>query len=322
MMTVKSSFVATFILFAAGQVHATSVNPFTDLGSAGPSNWQILTLGGCSGGACDKATTNVTIGNYSSVDGNVGVAPAGSLNVTQATDGEVYGNVSVYSQGTVGTSYDISGTISQNSATDTLLDNATVAAMKAYGDASNDTATSVTCSGTGCSTTNIVNPSGAITLTGGSGLNVVNLTNLELNSGGESLTLSAPSNGYFVINVSGTFSVGATGSPGSITVAGGLSQMQVLYNVEGTGSAVTFNGSWYDTDVQGVVLAPYRDIALNGATVDGEVISGNLNLTVNYSEVDAPEPATLVFLASGLVGLGLRIRRRSVRPQRGASGMA
>jgi choice-of-anchor A domain-containing protein len=303
--------VAALVLLAAGRVHATNVNPFTDLGSAGPSNWQILTLGHCSSGSCNTATTNVTVANFSSVDGNVGVAPSGNLSVVQATDGEVYGNASVYSHGTVGNIYEISGTISQSSATDTLLDNASTAAMKAYTDATGDTATSVTCSGTGCSTTNIVNPSGAITITGGSGLNVIDLTNLELNSGSESLTLSAPSNGYFVINVSGTFSVGSSSTAGDILVAGGLSQLNVLYNVEGTGSAVAFNGTWYSTDVQGIVLAPYRDIALNGATVDGEVISGNLNLTINYSNVDVPEPATLLFLATGLAGLGMRIRRRN-----------
>jgi choice-of-anchor A domain-containing protein len=311
---VYSYFVAALILLAAGRAHATNVNPFTSLGSAGPSNWQILTLGHCSSGSCDTSYTNVSLNN-SQVDGNIGVAPKG--NISGGTGGaSVYGNLDLDTAGTYSYSgsYTFTGTFNQNSATDTLLDNAATSAMNAYTAASGDSATSVTCSGTGCSTSTDVNPTNAITFTGTSGINVVNLTNLELNNSADGLTLSAPAGSVFVINVSGTFSV-LNGA--DIVVAGGLSQQSVLYNVEGTGTAVCFSsgsscsGTGSNTaNIQGVVLSPYRDISLDGAQVDGELISGNLNLTLNNSTVDLPEPGTLMLLATGLTGLVIRIKRR------------
>jgi choice-of-anchor A domain-containing protein len=309
-----SYFLAALILVAGGRAHATNVNPFTSLGSAGPSNWQILTLGHCSSGSCDTSYTNVSINN-SQVDGNVGIAPKG--NITGGSGGaSVYGNLDLDTAGTYAYSgsYTFTGTFNQNSATDTLLDNAASSAMNAYNAASGDSATSVTCSGTGCSTSTDVDPTHAITFTGASGINVVNLTNLELSGSTDGLTLSAPTGSVFVINVSGTFSV-LNGA--DIVVAGGLSQQSVLYNVTGTGTAVCFSsGSSCSAtgsntaDVQGVVLSPYRDISLDGAQVDGEVISGNLNLTLNNSTVDLPEPASLLLLGTGLVGLSVRLKRR------------
>ena len=319
MIIVRSSVIAALILLAAGPVHATNVNPFTSLGSAGPSNWQILALGGCSSrSGCDTSPTNVSI-NASEVDGNVGVAPTG--NITGGTGGaKIYGNLEMNTTGTASASgsYTLTGTFTQTTAANTLLDNATTAAMNAYNAGVADTATTVTCSGTGCSTTNIVDPaSGAIKITGGSGINVVNLTNLELSGSTNGLTLYDSSPGaVFVINITGAFTVN---SGASILVGGGLSQLNVLYDVEGTSGTVCFSSgsstSCNNTgstlaDVQGVVLAPKRDISMDGAVVDGEVISGNLNITLNNnSTVDVPEPATLMFLATGLAGLGLRIRR-------------
>jgi choice-of-anchor A domain-containing protein len=304
MTRLRASILVAFILSVAGNIHATTVNPFTDLGSAGPSNWQILTLGGDSCGTrsgCGSASTNVIIKNASEVDGNVGIAPKG--NITGGPNGAaVYGNLDLDTAGTatINGSYTFTGTFNQNSATDTLLNNAANAALLAYSDASGMTVTNSTY-------TNINNPASAITITGSAGINVIDLSNLVLSSSTKGLTLSGPSNAYFVINVSGNFSV-TNGA--DITVTGGLPQFNVLYNVTGTGSAVTFTGTSGSTDVQGIVLAPYRDITVTGSEVDGEVISGNLNLTVqNNSTIDAPEPTTLIFLATGLAGLGVRFRR-------------
>jgi choice-of-anchor A domain-containing protein len=147
-----------------------------------------------------------------------------------------------------------------------------------------------------------------MTITGTNSINVIDLSNLDLSGSADGLTLSAPSGGSFVINISGTFSVG---NGADIVVAGGLSNFNVLFNVIGTGGGtVQFNGSGGNVDIQGIVLAPYQDININGAEIDGEVISGNLTITdVNTATVDAPEPATLLLLATGL---GWEFRRRRI----------
>jgi choice-of-anchor A domain-containing protein len=307
---------AVVTVLAAGQLHATNVNPFTNIGSAGPSNWQVLSLGYCSGSSCNGSSnfTVLTLNN-AQVDGNVGIAPKGNI-VGGSGGAYVYGNLDLDQAGSYAYSgnYAFTGTFNQNAATDALLTSATTAAMSAFNAAKGDTATSVSCSGTGCSTTNIWNPGGAITLTGGSGINVVNLSNLELSNSSHGLVLDDTSPGaVFVINIAGTFSV-TNGA--DITVAGGLSQLNVLYNVEATSGTVCFSSGTNCSsttagvaNVQGVVLAPYQDISLDAAQVDGEIISGGLTITATNSTVDVPEPGTLMLLATGIAGLGFRLRR-------------
>jgi hypothetical protein len=329
---VRSGVLAAVILSAANLVHATGINPldpFADLnaGAAGPTNWRILTLGGCTStsGPCNTGTTNLTINKNSQVyDGNVGVSPSGNL--TLATNGsKIVGNV--YMDGTnkytvpagtniFGTVYQ--GTISQPpfTSTNTLLISAASAAMLAYNDAASDT----TCQGvTSCSSYTAINdPASNITITGGAGLNIIDLTNLQLNAG--SLILSDSFAGAtFLIDITGAFSV-TNGA--SITESGGLPNFNVLFNVEGSGTTVcisvsssTCSGSATPTatTVGGIVLAPFRTVTLDAAVVDGEVIaggSGGLTLT-NNSVIDAPEPATWMLLSTGLAGWALRIRRRA-----------
>jgi hypothetical protein len=203
-----------------------------------------------------------------------------------------------------------------------LLTAATTAALQAYNDASGLSCASnviSNCFNEG-SVTNIASN---LTITGGAGLNLVNFTNLQLNAPGGSLILNDPYQGAtFVIDITGAFTVvgGAT-----ITEAGNLSNFNVLFNVENSGStsAVCFstgsnnqcsNNAGTSTTVQGIVLSPFRTITLDGAVVDGEVIVGATTATngltlTNNAVVDVPEPATFMLFTTGLASLGLRIRR-------------
>jgi choice-of-anchor A domain-containing protein len=283
------------------------VNPFTDLGSAGPANYRILAMGGDScdtRSGCGTAATNLTIQNHSEVDGNVGVAPNGNLAVGIPYSHIYGGQAFVDTSGSVYGSGQIPNGVVQNSATNTLLNNAVQSALLASSDAAGMVATIP-------SVTNINNPTSPVTITGVSGINVVDLSNLVLSSNTNSLTLTAPSSGYFVINVTGNM---ALSGGADIRLAGGIGEYNVLYNVTGTGSAVTFVDptQTLSTNAYGIVLAPTRDITIDGAVVNGEVISGNLNINVqNYGVVDAPEPTTLLLLASGLGTLVARRFRRS-----------
>ena len=106
--------------------------------------------------------------------------------------------------------------------------------------------------------------------------------------------------------------LGSGGGAGNIILTGGLSQFNVLFNVTGTGSTVNFlnktTGNPAADVLSGIVLAPFRDITLSTATVNGEIIGGNLSLT--NSTVSVPEPATLALFASGVAALGAKLRRR------------
>jgi hypothetical protein len=103
----------------------------------------------------------------------------------------------------------------------------------------------------------------ATTITGNGSLNVVNV-NGDVNA---SLTLSGGANDVFIINVRGDLNLG---SGQSITLSGGVTANNVLFNfVGGRGSVTARSGSV----INGTLLALHRDVELGG-TVNGEVIAG------------------------------------------------
>src|SRR5579872_4182000 len=199
----------------SADLRARAQVPF-NLGQAGPQNFAVLGLG---------SPTNVSITGPSSVTGavaNVGVPASGGFSMS---DGLVSGTVFVNtaSKPNVSGPSTISGGITQNAATDARLAQAVTDAKNAstnYG-ALHATITSITA---------INQNGGNLTITGGPGVNVLNLSMLVLN--GATVTLSAPAGASFVVNVTGKVALQGTSI---INLDGGLTPFNVLYNVLGTG---------------------------------------------------------------------------------------
>jgi len=129
------------------------------------------------------------------------------------------------------------------------------------------------------------------TITGFAGQNVICVQNVNL-GGGAIVTLTGPAGATFVINVTGTFTLGGNAQ---IAVGGGVQSADVLYNVIGIGQAVAFGGG---SSVDGSLLAPQRKISLNGGTVDGGVFSRrDINIT-SGSVVSSSATATVAAAAT------------------------
>ncbi len=158
---------------------------------------------------------------------------------------------------------------------------------------------------------------GGVYLTGDgtSDLQVFDISGDQLSDATWWSTLSSiPSDAHILLNVSGT----------DISLTGG---QQALYDWS---DKVLFN--FYEAErlainnitVQGSILAPYADALTSGATINGQIIAkqieGSFSTTgQQYSPYSgggaaAPEPGTLVLLASALGGAAgfsrWRIRRR------------
>jgi hypothetical protein len=165
---------------------------------------------------------------------------------------------------------------------------------------------------------------GNLTITGTSGLNVIDVTSFT----GGGLTLKGTASSTFILN----FTTGTTGVMfnGGVTLenlSGGTTNTplasNILFNLEGSG-AVSLSGT-----LNGTFLAPKAPITLqggnplNGAILDGSTVTMDVGIgsgiTVNGTgnlfsfapAVAAPEPGTIGLAVSGLVAVGLvRLFRR------------
>jgi hypothetical protein len=236
--------------------------PVNLLRSAGPGQWAVLGMGGIG----SAGNTSISMSGSSSIRGtiaNAGVANAGDVNMSGSS--LINGVLSLNTAGRLnksGTSKVVEG-VRQNTATDGVLDQAVADALTASQTAANLPATIP-------SPTNVVisNPSQNITITGRTGTNVWNITNVAISNG--TLTLSAPAGGYFIINVSGNF---ALSGKSKIVLAGGITASEVLYNFIGSGGGISLTGG---ASVTGILLAPQRVVALDCSTVTGEILSGGI----------------------------------------------
>lgn len=148
------------------------------------------------------------------------------------------------------------------------------------------------------------------TIVGNGGLNVIRITgNVAFKT---TLTLVGGPNDMFVFQYTSADKDPLVLSGANI-ILNGVSTANVLWNLAGTGGDVTISSS---ANVFGTILAPFRDITVDNATVIGSVIGGGNGafLSIHSSaQILVPEPSTIVGGLLLLLPLGagaLRIARK------------
>lgn len=272
------------------------------LGTAGPSNWGILSTG--------NSNTDFALNGPGTTVGNVGVGATGTLKLDSSNGNPataIIGNVFLSTGSSITHPQQVQGSVFTSQ--DAVLNQAAADAKAAAATFAGLSATNPT--------TSISNSTG--TITGTAGLNVLNISGLNLNHG--TLTLSAPKGGQFVINDSGQFTLNS----GTIALAGGLTPSDVVLNLTGTSpDAQTSGGLNNESVVNGILLAENRNIGFAPGLVNGEVISDGSSIhfvsgaSVNQTPPSppmVPEPASVLLLGLGLPALGAyAYRARRPRP--------
>lgn len=242
-------------------------------------------------------STTMTFGGPSLwVSSNAGVGPSSSLNFS---GGFILGRIDQHPGATVS----LSG---GNPPLGGLL---STSLSQAYSDA----AAAAALASSNIPTSTLTSILGTQTITGASGVNAISVSGSINLGSGTTLTLSGPSDAYFVLNVFG----GMTVSGAQIILAGGATADRVMFNLATGGSgAVSISGG---STVNGTVLAMNRNMTLSASTLRGQFIGAesrtldlNSSPTVTYiafSSPPIPAPQTAALLG-GLLLLGSRARRR------------
>ncbi len=233
------------------------------LASAGPVNYAILALNGAQ---------DIALNGPGQTQGNVGVS-SGTLSLNGSAGPEVNGNVYLAAGATIstGNGTQVTGAVFTN-----------LNLSRANTDATNAAATFAALT----PTSNLGAITGTTTVTGSAGINVIDISNLNLGNG-QTLTLNGPAGAQFVINDTG----GLTLNSGHINVSGGVTATDVVINVEGTGSQLQTSGGLNNESViNAILLAPHRSIGFAPGLINGELIAGgqSIHLVSGASVITPP----------------------------------
>lgn len=306
---------------AALAVLTCSLNAYADtiggvnFGSAGPSNWGILALGGSKAAGFGSSGTQVSFngpgaGVYGTAfQSNLGIAGTGHLNSSGTTtiDGAYYKGSSTGGDAISGTT--IVGGIQTGAAVNAKL--AQAAADAAAGLAA---ANALACNmGALCNTA--LNPGSSLTInpTNPGGQNVLVLSSITIGNGIK-VTLGGPAGTTWVIKDKGDLTLNS----GTLTVGNGLNPSSLLLIVDG--KVATSGGLNHESVITGVVVVPTGTAQFSPGAVNGEVIVGGTqvsfvsggSLTVP-TVPPVPEPGTLSLLGTGLLAGATLLRRKLPR---------
>jgi hypothetical protein len=267
------------------------------LGTAGPSNFGLLALSGAQDIALNgPGTTNGTVGISSgtlSLNASSGL-PAINGNVLLASGATINGNVAQQVTGNVFTN--------QNLTQPNI-------------DARNAATTFASLTPTQSVAGGAVN--GTTTINGTAGVNVVNLSGINLGNG-QTLTLNGPAGSQFVIN-----SPNMVMNSGKIALTGGVTANDVVFNLSGTGNNLQTSGGLNNQSViNGTVLDANGSVAMAPGLINGELIAGGQSIhLVSGASINSPptpsvpEPASALLMVLGGLGMAALARRNSRRKE-------
>jgi hypothetical protein len=296
------------VLFVGGVSPVRADFISSNLGSAGPSNFALLTLSG---------TTDIALNGPGTTFGNVGISSPGNLQLNSTNNAPVsntaiVGNLYLGNTATVNNPAQVSGSIFTNQ-------NAFLA--QANTDAINASKAFAALPSTAGTPTAI---NGNTTINGGPGITVANVSGINLGNG-QTLTLNGPAGSQFIIN-----SPNMVLNSGKINLTGGVTPNDVVFNLTGTGNNLQTSGGLNNESViNGIVLDPKGGVAMAPGLINGELIAGGQSVhLVSGASVttpptpSVPEPASLLLAVVGGFGLTVVARRRARRARALAEGEA
>jgi hypothetical protein len=265
----------------------TSNAGFAELGRAG--NFVALSTNVGTNGA------NIDIGSgATTITGNVGLGPYsygkaikatihGNLYVAPTSTTDIHSDLNVTGQRF--DNYDLTGAVADAFAASNFF--SSLAPTQTFG---------------------TIGDAGA-TFSGTDGRNVISLTSVNTHG---NITITGSASSQFVFNITEGFILNG----GSITLQGGVTADNVLFNLNGAGAGVIISKPVGDAN--GIFLAPQREILLDKATLVGAMIGGGdgnkfqihsgATLTV-IPEVSSFLPIVGVIVA---VGASVHLRRRKM----------